>query len=150
MEQQRARDEQAVLQAWGDVLRRYRVWQRLSRRELAQRAGLSPVFLGEIERGQKDPSSHSVCLLAKALEVPLSELYVRVATRLGGNGEHSSLDGQPSLPLGVAEQSEEYLEGVAPAKDATAFDLYRIARLLRGDQQVSLLLLAQSLLPDRR
>ncbi len=150
MEHQRAHDEQLVLQAWGDVLRRYRVWQRLSRRELAQRAGLSPVFLGEIERGEKDPSSHSLCLIASALDVPLAELYVRVATRLDRNRDSSTLTGQPSLPLGVAEQSEEYLEGVAPAKDATAFDLYRIARLLRGDQQVSLVLLAQSLLPGRR
>jgi len=150
VEHQRAHDEQLVLQAWGDVLRRYRVWQRLSRRELAQRAGLSPVFLGEIERGEKDPSSHSLCLIASALDVPLAELYVRVATRLDRNRDGSTLTGQPSLPLGVAEQSEEYLEGVAPAKDATAFDLYRIARLLRGDQQVSLVLLAQSLLPGRR
>jgi len=150
VEHQRAHDEQVVLQAWGDVLRRYRIWQRLSRRELAQRAGLSPVFLGEIERGEKDPSSHSICLVARALDVPLAELYVRVATRLDRNGDSSTLNGQPSLPLGVAEQSEEYLEGVAPAKDATAFDLYRIARLLRDDQQVSLVLLAQSLLPGRR
>jgi transcriptional regulator with XRE-family HTH domain len=149
VEHQRAHDEQVVLQAWGDVLRRYRIWQRLSRRELAQRAGLSPVFLGEIERGEKDPSSHSICLVARALDVPLAELYVRVATRLDRNGDSSTLNGQPSLPLGWQSRAKS-ISRSRPAKDATAFDLYRIARLLRGDQQVSLVLLAQSLLPGRR
>src|SRR5947209_15115632 len=59
-------DERVVLQAWGATIRQYRQWKRLSRREMAQRAGLSPVFLGEIERGEKDPSSHTLYLIASA------------------------------------------------------------------------------------
>jgi transcriptional regulator with XRE-family HTH domain len=140
------RPEQRVLQAWGVVIRRYRHWKRLSRRELATRAGISPVFLGEIERGEKDPSSHSLCLIAAALDAPMSELYLRVATLLGFpivSGD----DRQPALPLAVHEQSGAYLEGVNPARDETAFDLYRVGRLLRADQQVSLLVLARTLLP---
>ena len=136
--------EAVVLQAWGTVIRRYRQWKGLSRRELAQRAGLSPVFLGEIERGEKDASSHTVCLIAEALAAPVSELYLRVASRLDGippAQEH----GQTSLPLGVREWSEEYLAGVPRARDETAFDLYKIARQLRADQQVALIVLAQSL-----
>jgi transcriptional regulator with XRE-family HTH domain len=149
IEQRRPAHERAVLQAWGDVIRRYRQWKRLSRRELAQQAGLSPVFLGEIERGEKDPSSHTLCLLAEALNAPLGELYLRVATRLDGMGRAED-NTQPSLPLGVRESQDEYLEGVSPARDETAFDLYKVARLLRSDQQVSLLVLAQSLTPQGR
>jgi transcriptional regulator with XRE-family HTH domain len=138
--------EREVLRAWGDVLRRYRQWKRLSRRELAQRAGISPVFLGEIERGEKDPSSHSLSLIADALGVSLAELYLRVATRLQTRA-HDGRE-QNALPLAAREAEGEYLDGVPLSRDETAFDLYKIARLLRSDQQVSLLLLARSLIPD--
>jgi len=143
---ERQDDERSILRAWGEVIRRYRQWKRLSRRELAQRAGISPVFLGEIERGEKDPSSHSLCLIAAALDVPLAELYLRVATRLHA----PTRDGgeQNALPLAARELDGEYLDSVPMSKDETAFDLYKIARLLRSDQQVSLLVLARSLIPD--
>lgn len=137
--------EDAVLRAWGSVIRRYRQWKQLSRRELAQRAGLSPVFLGEIERGEKDPSSHTLCLIADALEAPLSELYLRVAAHLDGTAADSG-DAQTSLPLAMRESSGDYLDGVPQAKDETAFDIYKVARRLRSDQQVSLLVLVRSLL----
>ncbi|GAC1328843.1 MAG: hypothetical protein NVS2B16_34440 [Chloroflexota bacterium] len=138
-----------LLQAWGEVLRRYRQWKQLSRRELAQQAGLSPVFLGEIERGEKDPSSHSLSLLANALDVPLAELYLRVAARLDMPETPTLLRQQTSMPLGMRERSSDYLDAVPAASDETAFDLYKIVRLLPSDQQVSLLLLAKSLLMNR-
>jgi transcriptional regulator with XRE-family HTH domain len=138
-------DERTILRAWGEVLRRYRQWKRLSRRELAQRAGISPVFLGEIERGEKDPSSHSLCLIADALGVSLSELYLRVAARL--HTPSSDAQDQRALPLSTREVEGEYLDAVPLARDETAFDLYKVARLLRSDQQVSLLVLARSLMP---
>jgi transcriptional regulator with XRE-family HTH domain len=150
LEHDRPAREYGVLRAWGDVIRRYRQWKRLSRRELAQRAGISPVFLGEIERGEKDPSSHSLCLIADALGVPLAELYLRVATRLESPAGNGPEDAQPALPLGIREAEAEYLDGVSLASDETAFDLYKVARLLRGDQQVSLLVLARSLVNERR
>jgi transcriptional regulator with XRE-family HTH domain len=150
LHQGRLANERNVLQAWGEVIRRYRQWKRLSRRDLAVKAGISPVFLGEIERGEKDPSSHSLCLISEALDVPLAELYLRVATKLEGPTTNGDVHSQTSLPLGLRETGEEYLEGVSPASDETAFDLYKIVRLLRSDQQVSLLVLARSLAGDRR
>ncbi len=133
-----------MLQAWGHVIRRYRRWKGYSRRDFARRAGISAVYLGEIERGQKDPSSHSLCTIAAALDVPLAELYLRVASRL--DASHESNEGeQVALPLAAREDGNGYLEGVSPAKDETAYDLYKAARLLRADQQLSLLMLARSL-----
>jgi len=146
LDRKRLTDEDVILRAWGAVIRRYRQWKQLSRRELAGRAGVSPVFLGEIERGEKDPSTHTLCLLAEALEVPLSELYLRVAARSrGGVGDGMSRDEQMSLPRAIREVEDEYLDAVPPARDETAFDLYKIARLLRTEQQLSLLLVAQLL-----
>lgn len=145
MEQVCGSDENAMQAAWGAVIRRYRIWKAFSRRELAERAGLSTVYLGEIERGEKDPSSHSLALVANALGVPMGELYVRVAARLDTRGNVDDTP-QPSLPLIARERSDGYLEGVSRARDETAFDLYTIARRLRTDQQLSLLMLARSLL----
>ncbi len=133
-----------VLAAWGMTIRRYRQWKRLSRRELAVRAGISPVFLGEIERGTKEASSHSLSLIAAALEVSLAELYLRVAMMLDTHAV-VPFEVQTALPLGTREAAEEYLAAVPIAQDETAFELYKIARLLRSDQQVSLLVLVKSL-----
>lgn len=148
LQQGRLANERNVLQVWGEVIRRYRQWKRLSRRDMALKAGISPVFLGEIERGEKDPSSHSLSLIAAALDVPLAELYLRVATKLEVLPTNGETHGQTSLPLGLRETADEYLEGVSPASDETAFDLYKIVRLLRSDQQVSLLVLARALAGD--
>jgi len=143
--------EHTILRAWGTMIRRYRHWRRMTRRQLAERAGLSTVYLGEIERGEKDPSSHSLCLIAEALGVSLGELYLRVAASL--DLRSAGVDTQGSLPLAVRETARDargaYLTGVPIVSDETAFDLYEVARLLRTDQQLSLLMLARSLLPDQ-
>lgn len=39
----------------GKVIRRERQQRRLTMRELGERAGLSEIYVGEIERGQKYP-----------------------------------------------------------------------------------------------
>ncbi|MGI8968455.1 MAG: helix-turn-helix domain-containing protein [Chloroflexota bacterium] len=145
MEERRGQvEDRAVLQAWGATIRRYRQWKHWSRRELAARAGLSPVFLGEIERGEKDPSSLSLARLANALDIPFTELLLRVAMQLDSAPGEPATE-QTAIPLETREAAGDYLTGVPMAQDETAFDLYKIARLLRSDQQVSLLVLARSL-----
>jgi transcriptional regulator with XRE-family HTH domain len=139
-------EERAVLLAWGAAIRQHRQWKQLTRRELAARAGVSPVFLGEIERGQKDPSSHTLMLIAAALGISLGELYLRVAMRLD-TGQRAGSQEQPALPLALRESDEEYPASVPRAQDETAFELYRVARRLRTDQQIALLMLARSLTP---
>jgi transcriptional regulator with XRE-family HTH domain len=108
------------------------------------------VFLGEIERGEKDPSSHSLSRIADALEVPLAELYLRVAMQLDGHAANGKTDVQTALPLTARESGSEYLEGVSRASDETAFDVYKIVRTLPTEQQVSLLVLAKSLVGETR
>jgi transcriptional regulator with XRE-family HTH domain len=141
-------DERAVLRAWGATIRRYRQWQRLSRRELACRAGMSPVYLGEIERGEKDASVHTLTLICAALGIRLGELYLRVATALDTAGPLGT-ETQPALPLMLREPAGAFTAGVPLAQDETAFELYQAARSLRSDQQISLLMLARSLASPR-
>lgn len=48
----------------------------ISQQVLAERAELSPGFIGEIESGRKFPSVDNVERLARALEVPPYRLYM--------------------------------------------------------------------------
>jgi DNA-binding XRE family transcriptional regulator len=61
-------------EAVGHALRqeRHRRDERIS--DVASRAGVSPQYLSELERGRKDPSSEMLAALAGALELPLGTL----------------------------------------------------------------------------
>lgn len=49
--------------------------------DVAERAGMSPQYLSEIERGRKDPSSEMLAAVAGALGLTAHELARRVAAR---------------------------------------------------------------------
>ncbi|MCL2585861.1 MAG: helix-turn-helix domain-containing protein [Streptosporangiales bacterium] len=68
---------------WREVLgRRLRAlrterWETLA--ETAERAGISPQYLSEVERGLKEPSSEMIAALAGALGTTLADLVTGVA-----------------------------------------------------------------------
>jgi len=66
----------------GRRLRALRQDQQETLSETAARAGLSPQYLSEIERGRKEPSSEMIAALAGALGVTLIDLTEQVATDL--------------------------------------------------------------------
>ncbi len=47
--------------------------------DIAERAGISPQYLSEIERGRKEPSSEMIAAVAGALGVDLADLLVDIA-----------------------------------------------------------------------
>ncbi len=59
---------------FGDTIRRRRERLGLTLEQLAERAGLSPNYIGSIEGGKRDPSLTTVVALAKGLRVPAGEL----------------------------------------------------------------------------
>ena len=60
--------------AFGTLLKRYRVTAGLTQEALAERAGLSPRGIGDLERGVKTaPHRDTVALLATALELSAAE-----------------------------------------------------------------------------
>ncbi len=69
-------------EAVGAVIRRERQERGLTIRELAERAIVSPVYLGEIERGQKYPSALVVERVADALDLDVPELIDLVVSDL--------------------------------------------------------------------
>jgi DNA-binding XRE family transcriptional regulator len=71
---------------WREVLgRRLRVLrqeQQETLSETAARAGISPQYLSEVERGRKEPSSEMIAALAGALGTTLIDLTEQVASDL--------------------------------------------------------------------
>jgi transcriptional regulator with XRE-family HTH domain len=63
----------------GQRLRALRVHRQETISETAGRAGISPQYLSEIERGRKEPSSEMIAALAGALGTTLSGLTEQVA-----------------------------------------------------------------------
>jgi transcriptional regulator with XRE-family HTH domain len=80
-------------QTMGTAIRRERQAQGLTLRELAERAALSVVYLGEIERGKKYPSALVLERLAEALDMSMPDLLERVVADLRGVRE-------PAMALG--------------------------------------------------
>jgi DNA-binding XRE family transcriptional regulator len=66
-------------EALGDRLRELRLDQGETLAETAARAGLSPQYLSEVERGRKEPSSEMIAALAGALGTSLAGLTEQVA-----------------------------------------------------------------------
>jgi transcriptional regulator with XRE-family HTH domain len=66
----------------GRRLRALRQEQHETLAETAARAGLSPQYLSEVERGRKEPSSEMIAALAGALGITLIDLTEQVAIDL--------------------------------------------------------------------
>lgn len=67
--------------------------------DVAERAGVSPQYLSEVERGRKDPSSEVLAALAGALGLRVLDLTQRSAGRLS---VLSVAVGRPSGPVALA------------------------------------------------
>src|SRR6476619_5920518 len=71
----------------GDRLRATRQERGLSLRELAERLGLSPSLISQVETGRARPSVSTLYAIANELDVSLDELLFNDAERAGRNGE---------------------------------------------------------------
>src|SRR5688500_15213789 len=76
--------------ALGHRRRRLRVERGEILAETARRAGISPQYLSEMERGLKEPSSEMIAAVAGALDVTLGELTLEVATSLRAAPAHGA------------------------------------------------------------
>ncbi|RZQ60137.1 helix-turn-helix domain-containing protein [Amycolatopsis suaedae] len=71
--------------------------------DIAERAGISPQYLSEIERGRKEPSSEMIAAVTGALGVGLADLLAGIAgeVRRGRTGGSVPLR-RPAGPLLMA------------------------------------------------
>jgi transcriptional regulator with XRE-family HTH domain len=77
---------QALEPLWREVLgsrlRALRTERDETLLQTAERAGISPQYLSEVERGRKEPSSEMIAALAGALDVSVAELMADAAEDL--------------------------------------------------------------------
>ena len=66
-------------QLLGDVLRRLRLRQGRTLREVSASARVSLGYLSEVERGQKEASSELLAAICSALNIPLSQVFREVS-----------------------------------------------------------------------
>lgn len=78
----RQRPEPWWREAVGDVLREERHDRGMRIVDVADRAGVAPQYLSEIERGRKDPSSEILSAVAGALDLTVGQVATRAATRM--------------------------------------------------------------------
>jgi transcriptional regulator with XRE-family HTH domain len=66
-------------QLLGDVLRRLRIRQGRTLREVSASARVSLGYLSEVERGRKEASSELLAAICNALDTPLSQVFREVS-----------------------------------------------------------------------
>lgn len=118
----------------GDVLRRLRLRQGRTLREVSADARVSLGYLSEVERGQKEASSELLGAICSALGVPLSRVLREVSdgfalaelqnTPVLDGPEEPALAGHPRRGLvagpGLPTSREAVLEGPVPATEVLA------------------------------
>ena len=86
----------------GHRLRTLRREQGETLMETAARAGISPQYLSEIERGRKEPSSEMIAALAGALDLTLIDLTEQVTEDLRHQSASTTAAPQANLLLSLA------------------------------------------------
>ena len=71
----------------GQRLRNYRLQKKLSQEDLAERCGLHPTYIGQVERGEKNATIESISKIAAGLGIPLRTLFENIEAddRIGKN-----------------------------------------------------------------
>lgn len=65
----------------GKRLRSYRTAQGISQEKLAERAGLHPTYIGQVERGEKNLTIESLEKITGALGVSISDVFEKIEER---------------------------------------------------------------------
>lgn len=97
-------------EAIGDSLRRTRVSQSRTLREVSNSARVSLGYLSEVERGRKEASSELLAAICDALDVPLSDVLVDVSESLS--------DGSTAKRADTERHAVESAAAEAPAASA--------------------------------
>lgn len=66
-----------ILKDFGNTIRFYRSELKLSQESLADECGFHRTYIGQIERGERNPSLKNIEVFALTFKIPLSELFLK-------------------------------------------------------------------------
>ena len=101
----------------GDVLRKQRMRQGRTLRQVSGDARVSLGYISEIERGQKEASSEMLSALCGALEVPLSRVLREVSDQLALEEARAARELVTSDERRLSLAAEPVRVPVTPARD---------------------------------
>ena len=93
----------------GNRIRQLRVKKGLSQEKLAELSELNTSYIGQVERGEKNPSVDTVYRIASALQVDLPDLFKNLASGTDNSYAHKVY----SLMLTMDEKRSKYLFDLA-------------------------------------
>ena len=93
-----------ITQNIGETIRLLRQKKRMSQEQLALQAGINTSYLGQVERGEKNPTIKTLEKIANALEISLSDLISNYSNQKGDRGSN-----QQFLALLTPEDIKKYL-----------------------------------------
>lgn len=64
-----------MLTILGNKIKEIRLRSKMTQENLGDKAGINPKYLGEIERGEKNPTAYVISRLSDALNVPVCEIF---------------------------------------------------------------------------
>ena len=62
----------------GKRVRNYRIQQKMSQEELAEKCGLHPTYIGQVERGEKNATLESISKITAGLSISMSTLFEKI------------------------------------------------------------------------
>lgn len=93
----------------GQRIRSHRLRMNMSQEELAERCGLHPTYIGQLERGEKNATLESIDRVARGLSVSLGSLFENVS----GEDESSGYPMQAYLlVMSENEKNQERLVNI--------------------------------------
>lgn len=109
-------------EAIGDSLRRARLAQHRTLREVSTSARVSLGYLSEVERGRKEASSELLAAICQALDVPLSRVLWDVSAVMAGDAAPAAAVPTAAAPAVTAPAEHEAPGGepVGATMSATA------------------------------
>jgi len=107
-------------EAIGDSLRRTRVSQSRTLREVSNSARVSLGYLSEVERGRKEASSELLAAICDALAVPLSDVLSDVSETLAGESAAKVAEAATAAPAAPVAAAPAAPRIVIPAPTLVA------------------------------
>lgn len=98
-----------VRQLLGGVLRRQRMRQGRTLRQISADARVSLGYISEVERGQKEASSELLAAICAALDVPLSNVLQEVSEELSRHEEQTLREATSDMvPAGMPDEPADF------------------------------------------